>query len=76
MPLNDEFEQTSKIDAATAEDIVITWTANEPTAAVTQTIADGAAPTVVETGQYIANMAAQLAKVLADIADLRTKLNS
>lgn len=76
MPLNDEFERTSKIAAATSEDIDITWTSNEPTAAITQTIADGASPTVAETGQYIANMAAQLAKLLADVADLRTKLNS
>lgn len=75
-PLNDEFERTAKITAATSEDVVITWSANEPTAAVTQTIADGASPTVVETGQYIANMAAQLKKLLADVADLRTKLNS
>ncbi len=76
MPINDEFEITANIAAATSEDIDITWTANEPTAAITQTIADGAAPTVVETGQYIANMAAQLAKLLADVADIRTKLNS
>lgn len=76
MPLNDGFEVTANIAAATSEDIDITWTSNEPTPAIIQTIADGSSPTVVETGQYIANMAAQLKKLLVDVADIRTKLNS
>jgi hypothetical protein len=38
---NSERELVDDIAAATGASIVITWTANEPTAAVTQTIADG-----------------------------------
>ena len=76
MPLNDEFEVTANIAAATSAPVVITWTANEPTAATTQTIADGTVPTVAELGQYVANINAQSPLLLADIADLRTKLNS
>ena len=73
MGINTRFESA---DAATSEDIAITWTANEPTAAVTQTIADGTVPTVAELGQYVANINAQLTKLLADIASIRTAMNA
>lgn len=76
MPINDEFEITENIAAATTVPLVITWTANEPVAADIQTIADGDTPTVAETGQYIANSNAQITQLIADIADIRTKLNS
>ena len=76
MPINDEFEITDKIDTATTVPLVITWTADEPTVANTQTIADGDTPTVAETGQYIANSNAQITQLIADLADIRTKLNS
>jgi hypothetical protein len=46
-------------------DYTITWTANEPTAGSTATIADGAAPTVVETGQAIADLTAKVNAMLA-----------
>ena len=73
MGLNTRFEKPSN---ATAENITITWTANEPTAAVTQTIADGTVPTVAELGQYVANINAQLAKLNTDIASLRAALQA
>jgi len=63
-------------DAATGEAIAITWTANEPTASTTQTIADGTVPTVAELGQYVANINAQLTLLLADNASLRAAINS
>jgi hypothetical protein len=46
-------------------DYTITWTGNEPTAADTQTIVDGDDPTVVETGQAIADLTAKLNLALA-----------
>lgn len=45
-------------------DYDITWTANEPTAASTQTIADGDVPTVAELGQAVANIAAKMNAML------------
>ena len=56
--------------------IAITWTANEPTAGVTQTIADGTVPTVAELGQYVANINAQLDNAVADIETLRAAINA
>lgn len=41
-------------------ELTITWTANEPTAGDTQTIADGSVPTVAELGQAVANIVAKL----------------
>ena len=43
----------------------ITWTANEPTAASTITIADGDVPTVAELGQVTADLTAKLNLILA-----------
>jgi hypothetical protein len=65
-----------KSDALTAAGIAITWTANEPTAAATQTIADGDTPTVAELGQYVANVNAQLDNLVADLAELKSILNA
>jgi hypothetical protein len=56
--------------------ITITWTANEPTAGITQTIADGDVPTVAELGQYVANINAQLDNAVADIEELRAAINA
>jgi len=72
MGINTRF---NKADDATATGVSITWTANEPTAAATQTIANGTIPTVAELGQYVANNEAQIALILADIASLRTQMN-
>jgi len=63
-------------DAATGTGVAITWSSNEPTAAATQTIANGTVPTVAELGQYVANNEAQVALMLADIASLRSAMNS
>jgi hypothetical protein len=38
----------------------ITWTANEPTAGDTHTIADGDVPTVAELGQAVADLTAKV----------------
>jgi hypothetical protein len=43
----------------------ITWTANEPTAGDTATIADGDTPTVAETGQAIADLTAKVNALIA-----------
>lgn len=46
-------------------DYTITWTANEPTAGSTATIADGNSPSVGETGQAIADLTAKVNAILA-----------
>ena len=45
----------------------ITWTANEPTAGSTITIADGDVPTVAELGQVTADLTAKLNLILASL---------
>ena len=62
--------------AATAVPLVITYTANAPTPAATQTIADGTIPTVAELGQYTANQELVITALTADVALIRTALNS
>jgi hypothetical protein len=47
--------------------LVITWTANEPTAALTQTIADGTTPTVAELGQAVKNLNAIITDLVAQV---------
>jgi hypothetical protein len=71
--INTKFE---KMASKTSGVITITWTANEPTAGVAQTIADGASPTVAETGQAIQNLTTMLNKVVADVESLRSKMNA
>ena len=65
-----------KADALTSSTLAITWTANEPTAATTQTIADGDSPTVAETGQAIANLTAIVNQMNADLIELRSIINA
>jgi len=72
---NEDNEIVDDVAAATAEPLVITWTANEPTAALTQTIADGDTPTVAELGQSVANLTAIVTDLIADVAALRTAQN-
>ena len=74
--INGKNEVVADVAAATGTGVTITWTANEPTAATTQTIADGDVPTVAELGQYVANNEAQIALILADIAALRLAQNN
>jgi len=84
MGVGTRFEKMeSKTASATATGVTITWTSNEPTAATTQTIANGTIPTVAELGQYVANNEAQIALIVADIAKLiadmetvRSKINA
>jgi uncharacterized protein YjdB len=76
MGYNSKDELMDDLAAATATGVTITWTSNEPTAATTQTIADGTIPTVAELGQYVANNEAQIALILADIALIRADLNA
>ena len=59
--------------APTAEAIVVTWSSNTPTPAVTQTISNGSSVTDGETGQWIANMEAQLGKIVADAVTYRAE---
>jgi hypothetical protein len=61
--------------AATAVSLVMTWSSNEPAAASTQTISNGTIPTVAELGQFVANQILINDALLADVADLRSKLN-
>jgi hypothetical protein len=51
-------------DAATGP-LVITWTSNEPTAGLTQTIADGTVPTVAELGQAVKNLNTVITSLVA-----------
>ena len=62
--------------AATAVPLVITYTANTPTPAATQTIADGTVPTVAELGQYTANQELVITALKADVDALRVTLNA
>lgn len=61
---------------ATAVPLVITFTANTPTPAATQTIADGTVPTVAELGQYAANQELVITALKVDVDALRTTLNA
>lgn len=77
MPINDKFEITTNIAAATSEAIALSGGGTPPTPSTTQAgVTDLAAMTLGELSQYVANINAQLPLLLADIADLRTKLNS
>ena len=67
--------------AATNVPVAITFTANAPTPAATNTIADGAVPTVAELGQLAADsevfqaaVSADVTAVKAELALIRTKL--
>ena len=44
MSVNDQFELSDDVTADASSDITITWTADEPTAGTSQTIADGDGP--------------------------------
>jgi hypothetical protein len=65
-----------KADALTPVPLLITWTSNEPTAAATQTIANGTVPTVAELGQSVANFAAIIDQIKADLVELRSIINA
>lgn len=50
---------------ANVPDYTITWTANEPTAGDSATIADGTVPTVAELGQAVQDLTTKLNATLA-----------
>ena len=60
---------------ATVAPVVMTWSANEPTASAAQTIADGTVPTVAELGQYVANVQVVIDALVADVAALHATVN-
>lgn len=66
---NDQNEITAD-QTATGAPLVITWTANEPTAGSTQTIADGTVPTVAELGQAVKNLNTIITALTVDVAAL------
>lgn len=73
MGLNTRFEVP---DAITSAVYTITWTANEPTASNTTTIADGDVPTVAELGQVTADLTAIVNELVADVTALRANMNA
>lgn len=74
MGVNNDFELSPNPVAQTSDDLVITWTSNEPTASNTQTIADGTVPTVAELGQSIANLTEIVNQLVVDVGVLRTSI--
>jgi len=62
--------------AITADAVAVTFTANTPTPAATQTIADGTVPTVAELGQWVANAEVVMEALQADITAVRTTVVS
>ena len=50
------FNESREIESDCIGPLVITWTSNAPTAALTQTIANGTIPTVAELGQAVQNL--------------------
>ena len=76
MARNDKDEITADVTPTAVGPLVITWTANEPTAALTQTVADGTVPTVAELGQALQNVNTILSQAVADLAALSTSVNS
>ena len=71
-------QQAAQADTAgaTADPLVITFTANTPSPSATQTIADGTVPTVAELGQYAANQELVITALKADVDALRVTLNA
>jgi len=76
MSINDKFEVTADVGAATAKALTITWTTNDPTASTAATVADGDAVASTETGVILKSMNAQIAAILVDIAAIRTSINT
>jgi hypothetical protein len=65
-----------KADALTSAPLVITWSSNAPTPALTQTIANGTVPTVAELGQSVANFERIITRMSADLIELRSIINA
>jgi hypothetical protein len=67
-------QTASAPSAITTDAVAVTFTANAPTPAATQTIADGDVPTVAELGQWVANQEVVCEALQADVTALRTTL--
>ena len=74
MGLNTRLEKAA--DQTSTAGLTITWTTGEPTAATTQTIADGGTPTVAELGQSVANLTAIVNQLQADVTAMYATLNA
>ncbi len=74
MGINTRFEKATAATSSTPAPLVVTWTSNEPTASLTQTIADGTVPTVAELGQYAANNQAVVDTLITDLAALKADI--
>ena len=75
MSINGEFEVNDAVVAPTAAPVVITFSSNDPTPGLTQTVADGASPTVAETGQFMKDANDVQTKIIADIAAIKVFLD-
>ena len=73
MGLNTRME---KSDDLTAVGVDLTFSSNAPTPGTTQTIANGSSMTDAESGQFAANVEAQLAAIVADLAELKSVCNA
>lgn len=65
---------TYSTPTTSAAAIAVTFTTNTPTATTAQTIADGSAPTVVESGEMFANIEQAITNLVADVAALKTAI--
>ena len=65
-----------KAAALTTAGLTLTFTSGTPSPAATQIINNGASMTDAETGQFAANVSAQLAAILVDLAELRRVTNA
>lgn len=64
------------VPALNTSNLDLTFTANAPTPADTQTIADGSSMTAAESGQFAANVEAKLAAIVLDLTALRAAINA
>jgi len=74
MGINTRLEKAD--DQTSTAGYTITWSANEPTAGTSATIADGSSPTVAETGQAIQDITTILNQLQVDVAALYSVMNS
>jgi hypothetical protein len=65
-----------KATPKTSAPLVITWSSNAPTPALTQTIANGTVPTVAELGQAVANFERIITRMSTDLTALYAQVNA
>ncbi len=76
MVFNAEDELMDDIATTAVGPLVITWSANTPTAGLTQTIADGDLVAGTELGLAIQNMNTIISQLVADVATLKALVNA